>query len=139
LGTGVFFYTSKDLDFLETQSGVVAEGLFRERYALASFSAAARYFPNVRRVRMTAYLACSVEAFVGRMKAEEAPLKEVDSGPNVVILEPSDDSVFVRAQRPLDRAATSPVQTYLDLMQESLRGPEAAEALVSKVFEGAHG
>jgi hypothetical protein len=133
------FYTSKDLDYFEKQSGIVAEMLYKDRFAQASFSAAARYAPNVRRNRSTLYLLGKIDAFVSRMQAEETTLKAVDSGPNVLILEPIDERVFVRMQRPRDIAATSPVQTYLDLMQESLRGPEAAEVLLSKVFGAALG
>jgi len=133
------FYTTKDLDYFEKQAGIVAEMLFKDRFAQASFSAASRYAPNVRRNRSTLYLLGKIDAFVVRMQAEEAPMKPVDSGPNVLILEPVDERVFVRMQRPWNVPATSPVQTYLDLMQESLRGPEAAEALLDKVFGEARG
>ena len=103
-------------------------------HALAKFSAAWRLAPEVR------YSVASV--YVGKVLQRpsifasfcaECNAKEVDSGANLVLLTPFDQSVFVRCTSTPDRT-TSPLQTYLDLQSLAGRGSEAAEAVFEKHF-----
>jgi len=98
-------------------------------YALAAFSAAARYAPSVRYQRAFAYVEDA------RTIAKSLSLKPVDSGANVTLLEPYDTGVYLSVQEIDGIALTSPLQTYLDLLGLRGRGEEAAEALLRDVLE----
>lgn len=100
--------------------------------ALASFSAAEILAPHVRQHRVFAYWRGN-----GNKLLDALELKPVDSGENVVILEPYDEGVFY----PWGRGAipvTGPVQTYLDLHASPARGEEAAEAVFDKYLRKAY-
>ena len=60
-----------------------------------------------------------------------AEAKEVESGANLVLLTPFDQSVFVRRCRRPSKPRR-PLQTYLDLQSMAGRGSEAAEAVFEK-------
>ena len=135
------FYVRGDLEKIE---GNIAKWCEKEdiKYALARFSAAWRYAPEVRYSVATVYL--SAEAFgIDRLASIEAECgaKEVDSGANLVLLAPFDKSVFTgRIASP--EQTTSPLQTYLDLQSMAGRGVEAAKAVYDKhlreSFESVH-
>jgi len=102
------------------------------KYALARFSAAWRHAPEVR--YSTASLYVAADAF--RLEELESlraatGAREVESGANLILLTPFDDSVFVRASSTPEQT-TSPLQTYLDLKLMTGRGTEAAEAVFEK-------
>jgi hypothetical protein len=99
------------------------------RVAYASFSAADLQAPAVRQPRTWLYLDPSVEPEF--QLAIEA--KPVDSGENVVVLIPDDDSVFYRMETGNNRLpCTNAVQTYVDLAHSGGRGEEAAEAILQQ-------
>jgi hypothetical protein len=135
------FYVRGDLEKIE---GNIAKWCEKGdiKYALARFSAAWRYAPEVRYSVATVYL--SAEAFrIDRLASIEAECgaKEVDSGANLVLLAPFDKSVFTgRIASP--EQTTSPLQTYLDLQSMAGRGVEAAKAVYEKhlreSFESVH-
>lgn len=98
-------------------------------YALAGFSSAARYAPMVRYQRAMAYVLGDLDSL-----ARQFELKPVTSGANVNLISPYDEGVFYDAQIMDGAAVTSPVQTYLDLLQIKGRGEEAADFLLQQVI-----
>ena len=100
--------------------------------AYAAFSAADFQAPHVRQTKTWLYVA-------GRELARFAEMTEakpVDTGENLVVLEPADDGVFFQADGGTtgeDRLrCTNLVQTYIDLWHCGGRGKEAAEALLEQ-------
>jgi len=99
-------------------------------YALAAFSAAARYAPAVRYQRVFAYVDTDIDCL-----AKTLSLKPVDSGANVTLIEPYDQGVYLDRREIGGCTITSPPQTYLDLFSLRGRGEEAADFLLSNVME----
>ncbi len=62
-------------------------------------------------------------------------LKEVESGANVMLLEPYDEGLFYGTQVIDDIKIASSVQIYLDLRGYKGRGEEAAEVLLRDVIK----
>jgi hypothetical protein len=100
------------------------------RYALTSFSGAARLAPNVRYKRVDIYVADQTETI-----AEAADLKPVDSGSNVRLLCPYDEGVFYQAKEINGLEVACPVQVYLDVLAQRGRGEEAAESILNEVIK----
>lgn len=96
------------------------------RYALTSFSGAARLAPFVRYQKATAYVASGDDL---ERLAHHLNLKPVTSGANVSLLLPYDEGVFYDARYSEDPPIVTPIQCYLDVQSLSGRGKEAAEAL----------
>lgn len=100
--------------------------------ALARFSAAWRLAPEVR------YSVASIYVDKGMLPPDllaslqaDCGMKEVDSGSNLLLLTPYDESVFSRTiSNPLP--VTSPLQTYLDLQAVGGRRIEAGNAIYEK-------
>jgi hypothetical protein len=99
-------------------------------YAIAGLSAAWRLAPYVRYQRAMAYVAGEANEVV-----ERVGLKPVASGPNVTLLTPYDEGVFVGGQVVEGIRVTSSVQTYLDVRGFRGRGEEAAEAILREVIK----
>lgn len=96
------------------------------RVALASFSAAQWLAPFVRHPNTYFYADEEGLAELDRLLGA----KPASQGANVIIVVPEEDGVLDDAIRIADGLmATSPVQTYLDLLQSGDRGEEGAEAL----------
>jgi len=105
-------------------------------YALARFSAAWRHAPEVRYSVASVYV--GAEAFPDRSQQilrEQCGAREVESGANLVLLTPFDQSVFVQRQKSPEQF-TSALQTWLDLQSMSGRGVEAADAVFEKHLRG---
>lgn len=98
-------------------------------YAITSFAGAARLVPNVRYKRSEIYVAERIEAV-----AEEAGLKQVDSGANVRLLEPYDPGVFYKSSEISGLRVSCPVQVYLDVLAQKGRGEEAAESIMHEII-----
>lgn len=104
------------------------------RHALFGLSAAWRLVPEVR--YSVASLAIQTthldeDDCLAQLLQRECGATAVDTGANLVVLEPLDDSVFLHAEgSPV--VSTSPLQTYLDLSQSQGRGPEAAQAVFDR-------
>lgn len=99
-------------------------------YALTGFSGAARFAPAVRYNRAMAYVYNMPEDVVSMLN-----LKEVESGANVMLLEPYDEGVFYGTQAMDDIRIVSPLQIYLDLKGYKGRDEEAAEVLLRDVIK----
>ncbi len=101
-------------------------------YALAAFSAAARYAPAVRYQRVFAYVDMDIDGL-----AKTLSLKPVDSGANVTLIKPYDQGIYLGSREIGGCTITSPPQTYLDLFSLRGRGEEAADFLLRNVMEPA--
>lgn len=101
-----------------------------QRTALTGFSAAARYAPAVRYRRSMVY--CDGDP---GCLAEELGVKPVSSGANLTIIQPYDVGVFYGVQERDGLPVVSPIQTYVDLVQQAARGEEAADALFREVIQ----
>lgn len=99
------------------------------RYALTSFSAAARLAPAVKYQRAFAYVEKIEENVLLPLN-----LKKVPSGANVNLLLPYDIGVFYGSRELGGIRIASPVQIYLDLLGFKGRGEEAAHALLEQVI-----
>ena len=99
------------------------------RYALTSFSGAARLAPNVRYKRSDIYVADRIEAVV---KASD--LNPVETGSNIRLLTPYDEGVFYNANETNGLQVACPVQVYLDVLTQRGRGEEAAESILKEVI-----
>jgi len=95
--------------------------------ALGKFSAAEYLAPHVNYSVATIYVEGDPSAL-----AQQMELKPVEKGGNVELIEPVDPWFLTDRCGAFGRWVTSPVQTYLDLMQEPLRGPEAADAILKE-------
>ena len=105
------------------------------QYALAGFSAAWRLAPEVRYSVAAVYVddAGFDPKLVDQLTAEYGG-KPVDTGPNLLLWRPFDQSVFVdavKAGEP-EQPVTSALQTYLDLNYQGGRGEDAASAIFEK-------
>lgn len=97
---------------------------------LGTFSAAARYAPTVRYNKVHVYVEQkNLDAFVRQLD-----LQPVSSGGNVVVTIPHDETPCMYARTINGDLVTSPVQTVIDLLGNSGRGEEAAEAIIQKEF-----
>lgn len=97
---------------------------------LGSFSAAARYAPTVRYNKIDVYVEPQFfEEFI-----KDLDLQAVDSGGNVSIIIPHDETPCMYARGINDSYVTSPVQTIIDLLGKAGRGEEAAEAIIAKEY-----
>jgi hypothetical protein len=123
------FYSMKAVP--EIEAGLVrAANDAGVELAFGGFAGAARVAPAVRYQRVSAYVSGDVEAV-----ARRAGLKRVESGANVVLVEPGDVGVFLGG-RVVERApVVSAVQLYLDLIQLKGRGDEAAQAVLEGVIQ----
>jgi hypothetical protein len=122
------FYSMQDIGEIEAAISINAQDL-NIRAGLTGFSGGARLAPAVRYQRVMAYvedpekLALSME------------LKEVNSGANVLLLDPYDEGVFYGSQSLGDDRIVSPIQIYLDLMSITGRGEEAGESIMEQVIK----
>jgi hypothetical protein len=98
-------------------------------YALTGFSACNRLAPMVRGQRAMIY----VNRDIG-LVAEKAGLKSVESGANIILIQPYDEGVYWNAKPIGDLQISDPVQVYLDLKRYPGRGEEAADFLYREVI-----
>lgn len=99
-------------------------------YALSGFSAANYLAPSVRNQKTTAYILGNIEDIGTQLN-----LKRVNSGANVTLYYPYDNGVFWETQEINQVRITSPIQTYLDLIQSKGRGEEAAQSIFKEVLK----
>ena len=103
-----------------------------ESAILGGFSAAARYAPTVRYKKVEVYVEQQYfEEFV-----RDLDLQMVNSGGNVTIIIPHDETPCLYRKELNDSFITSPVQTILDLLGNAARGEEAADAIIAKEYRG---
>mgnify|MGYP001049332347 CR=1 FL=1 len=97
---------------------------------LGKFSAAARYAPTVRYNQVSVYVnSQDVNEFLFDME-----LKRVESGENVTIIIPHDETPCLYPQEIGGTLITSPEQTVLDLLSGTGRGTEAADGILEKKY-----
>lgn len=103
---------------------------------LSGFSAAWKSAPMVRAPIVTAYVNRSL-ASVTKQLTDETDIAQVDSGANLILWEPYDTSVFADRRFSEDALIswTSPIQTYLDLIQLKGRGQEAADEIYERLIK----
>lgn len=117
------FYSGLRDDQLETAIKEECEKR-NYRYALALFSGARKVAPFVRFMKLFSYIDGNIEDIVKPLQ-----LKKVDSGANVVLLQPYDEGVFYCLQNINYINVVSDIQLYLDLKSYRGRGEEAAQAI----------
>lgn len=98
---------------------------------LGGFSAAARYAPTVRYKKLEVY----VEQQALNEFVLDMDLQPVNSGGNVVITIPHDETPYMFYREINASLVTSPVQTVIDLLGNAGRGEEAAEAIIAKEYK----
>ncbi len=123
------FYTIDSLTDAEQRIGEVCRKR-NIRYALTSFSGAARLAPNVRYKRTDIYVADNIESV-----AEAAGLKKVESGANARLIGPYDEGVFYASAIINGLQVACPVQVYLDVIAQKGRGDEAAGSILKQVIQ----
>jgi Transcriptional regulator, AbiEi antitoxin, Type IV TA system len=107
--------------------------LERANVVYASFSAAEHQAPNVRQPKTWLYI--QEQALAAFERCVEA--KPVDSGENLVVLIPDDESVFYQIDKEDNEpnshlACTNAVQTYVDVWNCGGRGKEAADSILEQ-------
>jgi len=90
-------------------------------YALMGFSAAMRFDPTLHHDRVSAYVLCDVSNIVTALELTEASGKG-----NVSLWIPYDDGVLRGAEQFDHAKITTPLQSYLDLINLDARGEKAA-------------
>jgi hypothetical protein len=120
------FYAIDDMTTIENN---VVEYYQRNQgnYAFTLTSGASRVAPNLRYNRVYFYMQGDIDRMV-----RELEWKEVDTGPNITILEPYDEGVFYQTQEINQAKIVSNVQLYLDLQSLESRGREAAQYLLEQ-------
>lgn len=128
------FYEFYSLNTISEMEREIAYWTMRHDHSavLGGFSAAARYAPTVRYKKVNVYVEQQCfDEFVCDMD-----LQPVNSGGNVIITIPHDETPCMFSRIIDDALVTSPVQTILDLLGNAGRGEEAADAIIAKVYEG---
>jgi len=122
------YYSMKPLQDLEIEIADTCRKL-NIPYALTGFSASNRLAPMVRGQRAMLYVSRDIDSV-----AEKVGLKPVESGANIILIQPYDDGVFWNAKSIGDLEISEPVQVYLDLKRYPGRGEEAADFLFREVI-----
>ncbi|NLI08444.1 MAG: hypothetical protein GX457_15335 [Thermotogaceae bacterium] len=122
------YYSIKALQDLELEIGGICKKM-NIPYALTGFSASNRLAPMVRGQRAMIYVGREIDSV-----AEKVGLKPVESGANVILIQPYDDGVFWNAKSIGDLEISEPIQVYLDLKRYPGRGEEAADFLFREVI-----
>jgi hypothetical protein len=122
------YYSMKPLQDLEIEIADTCRKL-NIPYALTGFSASNRLAPMVRGQRAMLYVSRDIDSV-----AEIVDLKPVESGANIILIQPYDDGVFWNAKSIGDLEISEPVQVYLDLKRYPGRGEEAADFLFREVI-----
>ena len=98
---------------------------------LGGFSAAARFAPTVRYNKIFVYVELqALNEFI-----KDLNLKPVETGGNVIITIPHDETPYMFSCEINGDYITSVVQTVLDLLGNSTRGEEAADAIILKKYK----
>ena len=122
------YYSMKPLQDLEIEIADTCR-MMNIPYALTGFSASNRLAPIVRGQRAMLYVSRDIDSV-----AEKVGLKPVESGANIILIQPYDDGVFWNAKSIGDLEISEPVQVYLDLKRYPGRGEEAADFLFREVI-----
>jgi hypothetical protein len=99
----------------------------KDNYAFTLTSGASRITPHLRYKRIYFYYQGDIDQMV-----KELGWKEVDTGPNITIMDPYDSGIFYQLQDINHAKIVSNVQLYLDLLKLESRGKEAAQYLLDQ-------
>ena len=122
------FYSIDSLSDLERK--ITEECRRRQlRYAMTLFSGASRVAPFTRYNQVFAYVDDPIDM------ADKVGWKTVESGANIVLLQPFDEGVYYSAQIKDDVEIVSTIQLYLDLYNYRGRGREQAEFIRSQLMK----
>lgn len=105
---------------------------------LSGFSAAWKLAPMVKSPVVTAFVdPVHSLSMLKQQLSNETGITPVDSGANLILWEPYDTSVFAdrRFSEDTRLSWTSPIQTWLDLIQLKGRGQEAADELYERIIK----
>ncbi|MBN2025674.1 MAG: hypothetical protein JW854_02765 [Actinobacteria bacterium] len=97
------------------------------RCAFTMFSGASKMVPYARYKLVSAYIDKGMERIRDGLK-----LKEVDTGSNVMLINPYDEGVFYASRRIAGIDVVSPTQLYLDLKSSGGLGGKTADHLYEK-------
>ncbi len=122
------YYSLKSLSDMETEIAKTCESM-NIPYALTGFSACNRLAPMVKGQRIMIYVSQLIEKV-----ADSVGLKSVESGVNVVLVQPYDEGVYWNAKLTGDLQIANPIQVYIDLKRYPGRGEEAADFLYREVI-----
>ena len=123
------FYSLDSIPELEKR--ISEWSLFHDKSAaLSGFSAAARYAPTVRYNKVNVYVE---EQYLYEF-IKDLGLEQVQSGGNVVVTVPHDETPCMFNRVINDSVICSPVQTVIDLLGMPNRGEEAANAIIERMF-----
>lgn len=122
------FYSMKSLQDVEIEIADTCKKMGIP-YALTGFSASNRLAPMVRGQRAMIYVSRDIDSV-----AEKVGLKAIESGANIILIQPYDDGVFWNARLIGGLEISEPVQVYLDLKRYPGRGEEAADFLFREVI-----
>lgn len=122
------YYSLEDNNSLEIKLAQTCKN-DNVKCALTGFSALERLSPYIFNQRVMAFIEKNVENI-----ADALNLKKVDSGANLMLLEPYDQGVFYDTKSFDSVNVATPIQTYLDLQGFRGRGQEAAEHLFKDVI-----
>jgi len=120
------FYTMLDFKDIEQDIRLAAEAN-RMEYAFTMNSGAIRVAPFVRDNVVFAYINRDISEL-----SKDLDLKEVESGANVMLMNPYDEGVFYYKQQIDNAWVVSDVQLFLDLNRYKKRGEEAAEFIMKE-------
>ena len=122
------YFSLKPLQELEIEIADICNKM-NIPYALTGFSACNRLAPMVRGQRAMIYISRDIDSV-----AEKVGLKPVESGANIILIQPYDDGVFWNGKLIDDLVISEPIQVYLDLKRFPGRGEEAADFLFREVI-----
>lgn len=100
------------------------------KYAFTLTSGAAKVAPILRYNKAISYVDGNLSLI-----AKDLDLKVVNTGPNVLLMEPYDDGVYYGIQQINGIKVVSNIQLYLDLKSYKQRGEEAADFIFEKHLE----
>lgn len=122
------YYSLKPIQVIELELAETCEKM-NISYAFTGFSAGNRLAPLVKGQRVMIYVSRDIDVL-----ANNLGLKPVESGANIILIQPYDDGVLWNAESVGNLRVAEPIQVYLDLKQYPGRGEEAADFLIREVI-----
>ncbi len=123
------FYTLKSISDIKSEIAETCRKI-NIPYALTGFSASNRLSPMVRGQRGMIYIDGDI-----LLLAKRLGLKPVDSGANIILIQPYDTGIFWKTQTVDGIEIVTSVQVFLDLKRTPGRGEEAADFLYKEVIK----
>lgn len=140
-GSAYQFSKNKQMQFYSTKSLAELDALVAKHcsnkhidYAFTLFSGAGLIGAQYVRVvnRACAYVMCDSEIL-----GQQLGLKRVDSGGNLLLLEPADPDLLIGKRKVRDRWVVSDIQLYLDFSSQKGRAQETADFILDSTIRKA--